>query len=200
MKTLKKIYTERFNKVLVPLAQELESEIREYLIEENRIDKVTARPKSIESFLLKSKKTENCVIKYNDPINQIQDQIGARIVTYYLEDVERISKLILTYYRPIENKSIVPDSDTEFGYFGTHFILLFPPELIPEIDETSLILNVFELQINTMFQHAWAEASHDLVYKPDKPITKDQKRKVAFTAAQAWGADLIFEELQKQLN
>jgi len=57
----------------------------------------------------------------------------------------------------------------------------------------------FELQIKTLFQHAWAEAEHDLGYKPPKPLTSIQKRKMAFTAAQAWGADQIFDELSREL-
>jgi hypothetical protein len=37
---------------------------------------------------------------------------------------------------------------------------------------------------------------HDLGYKPgDKVLNPDDKRKLAFTSAQAWGADLIFDEL-----
>ena len=31
-----------------------------------------------------------------------------------------------------------------------------------------------------------------------KPLTPDEKRQLAFTAAQAWGADRVFEELSKR--
>jgi ppGpp synthetase/RelA/SpoT-type nucleotidyltranferase len=58
----------------------------------------------------------------------------------------------------------------------------------------------FELQIKTLFQHAWGEADHDLIYKPSGALTSDQRRRVAFTAAQAWGADRIFEELAQELK
>jgi hypothetical protein len=30
------------------------------------------------------------------------------------------------------------------------------------------------------------------------PLTSDEERQMAFTAAQAWGADRIFEELAKR--
>jgi putative GTP pyrophosphokinase len=58
---------------------------------------------------------------------------------------------------------------------------------------------VLELQIKTLFQHAWSEANHDLGYKPDlQPLDPDDERKLAFTAAQAWGADQIFDELYRK--
>ena len=57
----------------------------------------------------------------------------------------------------------------------------------------------FELQIKTLFQHAWAEADHDLGYKPGTvPLTSAQRRKIAFTSAQAWGADHMFDELFRE--
>jgi ppGpp synthetase/RelA/SpoT-type nucleotidyltranferase len=58
----------------------------------------------------------------------------------------------------------------------------------------------FELQVKTLFQHAWSEAEHDLAYKPNKPLSSLQKRFVALTAAQAWGADQMFAQLNSELN
>jgi putative GTP pyrophosphokinase len=50
--------------------------------------------------------------------------------------------------------------------------------------------------VKTLFQHAWSEADHDVGYKPGSiPLTPEEKRKLAYTSAQAWGADQIFDEL-----
>ena len=62
------------------------------------------------------------------------------------------------------------------------------------------IPEVFELQIKTVFQHAWSECAHDIEYKQNEPLTHDDLRKVAFTAAQTWGADNIFEELNQKYS
>ena len=53
----------------------------------------------------------------------------------------------------------------------------------------------FELQIKTMFQHAWAESEHDLNYKTINELSIEDKRLIAYSAAQAWGADEVFERL-----
>lgn len=184
---------------LVEIAAKLEQQLRDHLNGTLHVDRVNARAKSVERFVAKANKLENGVSKYPNPLNQIQDQIGARIVTFYLSDVEQISSLITTYYRPIESKSLLPESEWEFGYFGQHFILLMPTDIIDTEGDEESAPDFFELQIKTLFQHAWSEANHDLGYKPGMmPLTPDEKRRLAFTAAQAWGADRIFQELSQR--
>lgn len=201
MSSRKEDYEQRYELALKPLAESLKKELDEHLAKVERIDRISARPKSIEKFLIKAAEIcENGKSKYSDPLKQIQDQIGARVVTFYLDDVEVVEEVILKYYRPIEQKIIVPDSDNKFGYVGKHLILLIPSDLEPDGIAQDLIPTFFELQIKTLFQHAWAEANHDLSYKPPSELGSEQQRKVAFTAAQAWGADMIFNQLQQELQ
>jgi GTP pyrophosphokinase len=76
---------------------------------------------------------------------------------------------------------------------------VLPSDIIRDGMDRSMMPTFFELQIKTLFQHAWSEAEHDLGYKPGmKPLTPDETRRLAFTAAQAWGADHIFDELFRQ--
>ena len=192
------VYKYKYDTFLCPLAKKLEDQIRETVIY-SRIDRICARAKSPESFIKKSEKLHNGEIKYPDPLNQIQDQIGARIVTHYLCDVEPLCEIVNSYFAPIEEKLIVPDSEKEFDYEGMHYILFLPKDLItPELPKEHCP-TFFELQIRTLFQHAWSEADHNLAYKPIEELSKDQKRRVAFTAAQAWGADYFFNFLFGEL-
>jgi|SRR5581483_2243025 len=200
MKELEKAYSKRYSQVLIPTANKLETFLKESLFSCSRIDRICTRAKSISRFVQKASKEENGKRKYTDPFNQIQDQIGARIVTFYSSDVERIAQEIKRYFRPIENKILVPDRESEFDYVGQHFILLLPSDVLAGVQNDEGVPNFFELQIKTLFQHAWAEAEHDLGYKPSQPLTSLQKRKIAFTAAQAWGADQIFDELFRELG
>lgn len=198
MTQLEQSYAERRLKVLIPIAERLEQFLRDCLSDQPRIDRISVRAKDVDRFIEKAAKKIDGRSKYSDPLNQIQDQIGARVVTFYVEDVPRISNMVEKYFRPIEFKDIVPDSESEFGYFGKHYIMLIPMDVIHEDTEDSPPF--FELQIKTLFQHAWSEANHDLGYKQEGNLTPEQKRKMAFTSAQAWGADLIFNELFKELQ
>jgi len=81
-----------------------------------------------------------------------------------------------------------------------HFILALPEDLFDDDADRTRSPTFFELQIKTLFQHAWSEAEHDLAYKPNVSLTRFQKRLVALTAAQAWGADQQFAQLHSELN
>lgn len=196
MTELRTEYAARHAKALSPVATALAQNITEILAGIPRIDRVSARPKSLDRFMAKAEKKNGDKPKYEDPLNQIQDQIGARIITFYTGDVPIIEKRVLDYFRPIESKDVVPQHQWEFGYFGRHHILLMPSELYGAAEDRNLVPDVFELQIKTLFQHAWSEAEHDLGYKPgEQPLEADDERLLAFTSAQAWGADRIFDDL-----
>lgn len=194
-------YRTRYGAALTPIAHALEAQLRDYLDGSPRIDRITARAKGIQKFLQKAALREDDKLKYDEPLRQIQDQVGARVVTFYLPDVTRVASVLEKYYRPIETKHIVPDSESEFGYFGKHYIFLMPKDLLAAEVDRSLLPDVFELQIKTLFQHAWSEANHDLGYKPGgRQPNADQKRLLAYASAQAWGSDRVFDELFQSLN
>jgi len=194
-------YEFRHRTFLKPLAERLAAHLQDNLQGLARIDRVAARAKSPDRFLAKAAKARaDGGPKYSHPFEQIQDLVGARIIVFYAHDVQTVAETIERYYRHIERKDLIPESEAEFGYFGKHFILSIPEDVIEEGDDREKIPHFFELQIKTLFQHAWSEANHDLAYKPEEPLTPLQKRQVAFTAAQAWGADQIFAQLHTELN
>lgn len=194
-------YESRYQTILKPLAERLASHLQDNLQGLPRIDRVAARAKSPGRFLDKAAKVlENGNAKYTRPFEQIQDLVGARIIVLYEHDVLPVAETIDRYYRHIEKKDLIPETEAEFGYFGKHYILSMPSDVIEDSDNRENIPSFFELQIKTLFQHAWSEANHDLAYKPEEPLTPLQKRQVAFTAAQAWGADQIFAQLHSELS
>lgn len=201
-KELSTIYERRFNLALSPIAENLQGFLGDLLNGVPRIDRISVRAKSVDRFVGKAANlNDDQKPKYDDPINQIQDQIGARVVTFYKSDLEAVSERLNEYLRPIETKHMVPESEWEFGYFGRHYIFLLPVDVVPEGTPKELVPRCLEMQVKTLFQHAWSEANHDLGYKMiEHTLDPDDKRRLAYASAQAWGADLAFEELHRKVS
>lgn len=193
-------YRLRYAVILKPLADKLTAFIQDVISGTPRVDRVAARAKSPDRFLGKAKKQVDGLLRYEYPFEQIQDLIGARIIVFYKQDVDSVCETIERYFRHIENKVLVPDTADKFGYVGKHYILAIPEDVIADNADRGKTPQFFELQVKTLFQHAWSEAEHDVGYKPSDTITSYQQRQLAFTAAQAWGADHIFAQLHHELN
>jgi len=193
-------YKRRYEDSLQEIANNLETYLEKLLIGYERIDRISARAKSPDRFNAKAiKLTQEGKPKYVSPLVELQDQIGARIVVFYKADVDSVSAVVDKYIRHVEVQELKPDSEWEFGYFGKHYIKALPLDVIPSNIDKDQVPRFFELQVKTLFQHAWSEANHDICYKPGQELTSDQTRRFAFTAAQAWGADRVFEELRTEL-
>lgn len=190
-------YTKIYNESLLPTVDNLRAFLSDILRDQERIDSISVRAKSPDRFLAKAEKTNrDGNLKYSNPLAQIQDQIGARIIVFYKSDVELVSGIVDTYFRKIEAQILEPEEINAFGYMGKHFIMHIPKET--SVD--GLKNSFFELQIKTLFQHAWAEASHDIAYKQlSRDLTPLEKRLIAFAAAQSWGADNAFAEIFEKL-
>lgn len=140
------------------------------------------------------------MLKYKHPFRELQDLIGGRVVVYYKSDVDKIETEIEKNFKRVEKIQIVPDDEKEFGYEGIHYILFSPNHIYNPHRDNINIPYFFELQIKTLYQHAWAQSEHGLGYKPGVVLPKVIKRKLAFLAAQSWGADEILEQLVKDVN
>lgn len=188
-------YTERFNVVLNPMAESLQAFLDEHFGEDDEICRIETRPKAINSFLDKAARGDDGEKKYDDPLKQIQDQLGALLVTRFLSDVDAVSAKVDRLLSRIERKMIEPNSDSEFGYVGRHYILFIPSDV-----STDSPIEFFELQIKTLFQYAWSETNHAIGYKGTATLNAEQRRLSAYVAAQAWGADRAVDELYGQVG
>ena len=121
MTTALEEYRRKYDFFLRAIAQSLEEFIRSLVIEIPNIDRVTARAKEPERFAQKALRLhENGSPKYTHPLTEIQDEVGARIVVYYRENVDEVASVIARYFQPIEQRELVPESQWAFGYFGQH--------------------------------------------------------------------------------
>jgi len=194
-------YRRRYEGFLQAVARRLQGHIESHLEGVPNIERVTARAKDPARFAEKARRTDkDGHAKYDKPLTEIQDQVGARVIVLYRDDVISVVSVITRYFQPIEQRELVPESQWAFGYFGQHLVLPLPRDVVPGDVPLNVVPRFFELQVKTLFQHAWSEANHDVGYKSRAPLSTDQERLLAYTAAQAWGADRAFAELRSEVR
>lgn len=139
---------------------------------------ITSRAKDLDSFKDKALKD-----KYDNPIEQIKDMAGVRIIAYVESDVEKITDIIEREFVIDFENSINKSSNMEvdrFGYRSIHYIAKFS-ETRSSLPEFMAYKDIwFEIQVRTILQHAWAEIEHDRNYKikgKSLPNEKDIKRR-----------------------
>jgi putative GTP pyrophosphokinase len=153
------------------------------------LDRINFRTKSPESFMAKAE-------RYVAPLEDIEDQIAGRVIVFFVEDIERVSDAATSTWNVIEELHREPERDAEFGYETWHKVFVIPEYLKAEgWSEHRLMPATFELQIRTVFMHAYAEPQHDFVYKTAQGLPKDDRRQLAWIASAAWGADRAYTEL-----
>lgn len=101
---------------------------------------------------------------YSDPLTQIVDKAGVRVIVHYLDEVEIVEQTVaeLCNIHAREQKVDALDYD-QLGYLGVH--LEVEPNAELARDNTDVAGLRAELQIHTKAQSAWAVVSHHLLYK-----------------------------------
>jgi len=125
-------YRKRYDAYLQRIASMLEAYLYEELDDIPHIDRINARAKDPKRFSKKASRSDaRGKLRYTSPLTEIQDQIGARVIVFYRDDVVVVKERIERFLQPIEKQDIVPDSYWEFGYFGQHLILALPGDVVP---------------------------------------------------------------------
>lgn len=136
---------------------------------------IEARTKSVSSFDEKISRSSKA---YFD-LSEVSDICGLRIITYYQDHSDFISKLIQEEFCVDEEKSLIHSSvGAEFGYRSSHFVVrlnILRTELPEWADQAKFCA---EIQVRTVLQHAWAAISHKLQYKREEDVPLALKRKL----------------------
>ncbi len=191
---LRAAYQERLP-LLQELAVNLEHETRRQFNGIPHIDRISFRAKGVESFLDKVLK-RHVDPPYEEPLIEVEDQVGGRILVFFVSDVDTAREQAERLFTPVEAVLRRPESYNVFDYESFHAVYGIAPPIKPAgWDERDDLPRTFELQIRTLFQHAYAEPQHDLAYKPDTPPSGDIRRELAWIAASSWGADQALERV-----
>ncbi len=167
---------------------------------------VQARAKNQSSF---AEKVVRKAGKYLDPVHQLTDLCGARVITQTQVEVDRISQFIQDNFiidvaNSVDKRATLGVS--EFGYLSVHYIIQLPSREDGKIMgvpiPTELITGGFksEIQIRTLLQHAWAGISHDSLYKNMFKPPDQWQREMNRLAATLEEADQSFTRFVNRLD
>lgn len=162
---------------------------------------IQARPKSVSSF---AEKAARKAFKYDDPVHQITDLCGARVITHTQEQVDGICAFIRENFRIDEANSLdvrMRLSQAEFGYLSVHYIVQFDGEEILGVPIPKEIGDrKAEIQVRTLLQHAWADVTHDRLYKSGFDVPQRFMRQAAMLAAAMESADGSFANFSNEID
>lgn len=155
----------------------LETLVRDLLAAENiEYHLLESRTKEVASFgskVARSSKT------YRDPLSEVTDLCGIRIIAYYQDQADTIGRLITSEFVVDEENSLVhAATGAEFGYKSAHFIVRLSQERVALREWLGMSTFCAEIQVRTVLQHAWAAISHKLQYKRDEDVPQPLKRKL----------------------
>ena len=125
-------------------------------------------------------------------LEDITDLVGARVITFYTDDVDRIAsiaeKLFEIDWANSVDKRRLHQLDS-FGYNSLHYICRLPG-----------FAYRFEVQLRTTLQHAWASINHDSGYKSDIDIPREYMRRMNRLAGMLEMADDEFSRIRAELT
>jgi ppGpp synthetase/RelA/SpoT-type nucleotidyltranferase len=125
-------------------------------------------------------------------LSDITDLVGARIITFYTDDVDRIASMAEQLFEIDWNNSVdkrkLHELDS-FGYSSLHYICRLPGFQFP-----------FELQLRTTLQHAWAAINHDTGYKSGIEIPREYMRRMNRLAGILEMADDEFSRIRSEIT
>lgn len=145
-----------------------------------------------------------CAIKnYSDPIRQLTDLTGIRVIVYVESDVAKAVAVIRSAFRVDEENSIDKDrllSVREAGYRSVHLVCDVGEHRERLQEYAGLAALKFEIQVRTVLQHAWAELEHDKNYKFKEGLPNDMQRQLYLHAGLLELADRGLDRLAREID
>ena len=159
------------------LGTQVFSFIKSTITECEILPEVSYRPKELLSIVKKIKKRQRETPNYS--YSSLNDKLGVRVVCSFQEEMEVIDKYLYKYFeiKKVEKKKEELNFKT-LDYISNHYDACIKLN----IQEFSTCVHlkdlVFEIQVRTLNQHAWANTAHALSYKQEIDIPSSLNRKI----------------------
>lgn len=179
-----------FEKLCEEVAYILNRELTKNKVE---FSTITHRAKSLNSFLEKIQRKS-----YTNPIEEITDFAGVRVVCLYVDDLIKVENAIAEHFEIIEKIDKLTDKKLDqFGYGAIHFVVrLGKSSSGARYDDLKNL--VCEIQTRTVLQDAWAIIDYHLVYKNESNIPTVLRSRLNLLAANFQGADEEFKDIRTE--
>lgn len=141
---------------------------------------------------------------YVNPYEEITDKVGTRFVVLELSEIGIIKDAIESHTdweisKDVDFETNCSDKPELFVYQSVHYVV----RNCNVINHKGVIIPVgtpCEVQIRTLLQHAYAELSHQTVYKSATQIDPIIKRKLARSMALIEATDELFKEVRQNMR
>jgi predicted RNase H-like nuclease/ppGpp synthetase/RelA/SpoT-type nucleotidyltranferase len=165
---------------------------------------VTGRTKSVVSFAEKAARTKAGTPLYTDPLIQITDLLGVRVITYVRDDVDAVADVLAEHIIVHDDRDLGLQTANEgrFGYASRHLMIGLDASRENHPDFAHLRGHAAQVQVRTVLQHAWAEFEHDIRYKGTVPAEHvgEFDRRFTLAAGLLELADREFSEIRERLR
>lgn len=165
---------------------------------------VTGRAKSVASFAAKALRERDGKPLYEDPLTEITDQIGVRVITYLYDDVDAVAALLSEQCVVLDDRDMGRETadDGRWGYASRHLLVEVRPTADAETEPDRLQGHRASIQVRTVLQHAWAEFEHDVRYKGtvSDQQAPDLDRRFTLAAGLLELADREFTAIRDQIQ
>lgn len=161
---------------------------------------ISARAKDIERFAAKAAKPnpeDPLRPKYPEPLQQIEDLAGARVIAYVLRALPLVEQVVHREFDVVErsDKGEQLIEKALVGYRSIHFIVQMKAERVRLLEYHEFDGLRAEVQIRTILQHAWAEIEHDMRYKPAAEPNKTLSQRFTALAGLIEVGDREFDQI-----
>jgi ppGpp synthetase/RelA/SpoT-type nucleotidyltranferase len=174
--------------------------LRDILRDEGVSAECVYRAKDVESFQEKIARTGK---DYRDPLREVTDLAGVRVIVQSLEDVERVGNIIVREFSIDELRSVNKLHQLEpdrFGYLSQHFIVRLANPRSQLSEWKGLGDRWVEVQVRTTLQHAWAVIQHSLDYKSEIDVPTKLRRRLFRVSALLEIADEELDVLGREIG
>lgn len=153
--------------------------------------RVKDRESLVEKLLRPGKDYEN--------LQQVTDVVGLRVVTFFEDDVDEVASIIAKEFQLVlehcSDRRYFEDPD-RFGYRSLHYVCKLSEARKKLSENARCCEEMFEIQIRSILQHAWAEIEHDLGYKNPGTIPNEIRHQLFRVAGLLEIADREFKEVR----